>query len=115
MNEIEQVVEKQLEAYNRKDIDSFCESYAEDIVLAVKGDVKLEGLDNLRNYYSKLFESSPNLTATILERTVLQNHVIDIEKVTGRLNNAQATTVTAKYTIRDNQISRVDFMDYKEE
>jgi uncharacterized protein (TIGR02246 family) len=115
MTEIEQVIEKQLNAYNNKSIDEFCECYADDIVLAVKGEVKLEGLENLRNYYAKLFQSSPNLTATILERTVLQNHVIDIEKVTGRLNNAHPTTVTAKYTIRENKISRVDFMDYIED
>ena len=115
MSEIELIIEKQIEAYNSKNIDGFCECYTDDIILAVKGDVKLQGLDNLREYYYKLFQSSPNLTATILERTVLQNHVIDIERVSGRLNSAQPTTVTAKYTVRDNQISRVDFMDYKEE
>ena len=82
----EQVVQKQLETYNNKDIDGFMSVIDPQIEVFnfSDGTKIIQGWDACRKYYAALFDASPLLHSTILKRTCIGNKVIDHERITGR-------------------------------
>src|ERR1700677_4450072 len=78
------VVDKQIAAYNRRDIDGFVACYAEDAkVVQPDGSLLASGHDEIRARYGELFEQSPDLRAEINNRIEVGAIVIDEERVTG--------------------------------
>lgn len=81
----EDVIDGQLDAYNRQDLDRFCSFFAPDIsIVSVNGDFALKGKEELRARYEKLFSKYPNNRVLILSRIVQGPFVFDHEYVTGR-------------------------------
>jgi hypothetical protein len=78
------VVERQLSAYNARDLELFAATYAQDITIYRMPSLEpaIRGLTQLREVYRQRF-ASPSLHAEILSRIVLGNKVIDHERVTG--------------------------------
>jgi len=78
------VVERQLAAYNARDLERFAATYGEDIRIYRMPSLQpaIEGLQQLREIYRQRFASA-SLHAEILSRIVLGNKVIDHERVTG--------------------------------
>jgi hypothetical protein len=78
----EAVVQRQLEAYNAHDLDALMATYAPDAEL-FEHPAKLvaAGRAQLRERYTARFQE-PNLHAQLLKRTVMDQMVIDHEKVT---------------------------------
>lgn len=75
------VVQRQLDAYNARDITTLLETYAEDAQLFEHPSTLLaQGVDALRERFLARFEE-PNLHATLLGRTVMGKTVIDHEDV----------------------------------
>jgi hypothetical protein len=84
MKDAEKVVQRQVEAYNRRDLEAFLACYAEDARLYRPPDrLTDQGREALRQRYRKRFEGAPNLHATIVRRIVLDCFVVDHEHVTG--------------------------------
>jgi hypothetical protein len=82
---MEDAVDRQLRAYNERDLDEFVACYADDVVVEDgDGDALMRGRDELRERYSRLFEHSPDLHAEILTRIRVGSYVVDEERVTGR-------------------------------
>ena len=78
------VVDQQIAAYNRRDIDGFVACYAEDAKVAQSdGSLLASGHDEIRARYGKLFEQSPDLRAEISSRIEVGSVVVDEERVTG--------------------------------
>jgi hypothetical protein len=104
---------RQLEAYNRRDIEAFCREFSEDVIVTALNteSVLIAGIAKFRETYDKLFRDSPTLHAEILHRTVYGNHVIDHDRVTGRAGVA-LIEVAAIYAIDPAQqkITRVWFV-----
>ncbi len=106
----EQVVQVQLEAYNRRDIDAFAATYSPQIRIYNHPDQLLaSGLEQLRESYSQLFARAPDLHATVTNRIVQGNFVIDHERVTGIPDVGQIEAV-AMYEVRDGRIANVWFI-----
>ena len=79
------VVQAQLDAYNRQDLDAFVKTYADDIVVTGGGKVVVQGKDALRERYKTLFQKFPQNHANIAERrTEGDSVVLDHEIITGR-------------------------------
>ena len=78
------VVERQLAAYNARDLERFAATYAEDVTIYRMPSLKpaIQGQQQLRETYRQRFASA-SLHAEILSRIVLGNKVIDHERVTG--------------------------------
>ena len=78
------VVEEQLQAYNARDLERFARTYADDIQIWRMPAVEpsIVGQAQLREVYRKRF-ASPNLHATIVNRIVTGDKVIDHERVVG--------------------------------
>jgi hypothetical protein len=79
-----QVVDRQLEAYNRHDIEAFVACYTEDArFIELPDRVKFEGHDAFRTVYARLFALHPAIHARIAQRMVVGRFVTDLELLEG--------------------------------
>ena len=78
----EAVVQRQLEAYNARDIDALIAIYAADAqMFEHRAKLIASGSSALRECFLTRF-TEPNLYAQLLKRVVMENRVIDQERVT---------------------------------
>lgn len=102
------IVNKQLEAYNSRNIDAFVDTYSKDIKICNFPNILgTEGNDNLRASYASYFENTPNLNATIINRIIIGNKVIDKEKVTANEHTFYAIAI---YEVENDKIVKVTFI-----
>lgn len=79
--EAESVVQRQLDAYNARDLEALLKVYADDAqVFEHPSKLLGEGSAQLRERFTARFQE-PNLHATLLKRMVMDNIVIDHEMV----------------------------------
>ncbi|HEY4324294.1 MAG TPA: nuclear transport factor 2 family protein [Mucilaginibacter sp.] len=103
------LVDRQLKAYNERNIDAFVEPYADDIEFYYYPDKLLgKGKDNLRKQYSSIFEKVPNLHSDVTQRIIHGNIVIDRNSVTGFGKDKIDGVII--YEIENNKIKRVRIM-----
>ena len=63
------VIDRQLAAYNERDLDAFVACYTPDAtIVQPDGSVLATGHDEIRERYGELFSGSPNLRAEIAKR-----------------------------------------------
>jgi len=105
----EQIVQANLDAYNKGDIDTFMSSFSEDITMHNFDDGKItaQGLDSVRAIYEPYFKASPNLHSTILKRTVFGNTIIDHESITGRYGKNDVLELVLIYEVNANKINKI--------
>jgi hypothetical protein len=104
-----ELVQRQLDAYNKQDIEAFLACYAEDAVLATfNGDVTFSGIAAIRKRHEDLFYEFPKNHAKLANRIDLGTTVIDHEQVE-RSPGGDRFEVAAIYTIKGGKIVRVDF------
>jgi hypothetical protein len=103
----EMVVQRQFEAYNRHDADAFAAAFASDgEVLALGDTVATRGRTAIRNDMVEWFRKAPKVRATLLDRIVHGNYVVDHERVTG-LPDGKTIMALGIYEIKDGMIKRV--------
>ena len=103
----ERVVQAQLDAYNRRDLDAFAATYTQDVRGLDYPDRPLfTGRQELRAIYGALFRSAPALRSTVLRRIAQGNVVIDHEEVTGT-PSGETLRAVAIYEVRDGRIASV--------
>lgn len=107
------LVEAQLEAYNKQDLEAFLLPFSDTIRLYDHPDeLWCEGKEAMREVYQKLFERTDHLHCAIQERIALGNTVIDHEKVSMLFGDQQKEIeVIAIYKIRDGSIVEVYFIE----
>lgn len=105
----EEVVQKQLDNYNTRDIDGFMSLIDQEITVYEfsNGVILLKGFSDFRNYYAELFGKSPELHSKILNRTVLGAKVIDHEYITGRNGSATPTELILIYEVKNDKIYKI--------
>ncbi|NJO13035.1 MAG: SnoaL-like domain-containing protein [Gammaproteobacteria bacterium] len=103
------LAQRQLNAYNQRDLEAFLEPYSDDVeIYEFPNQLQLKGKAAMRESYRTMFEQSPQLHCELVNRMVLDNTVIDQERVTGlRGKTMQAIAI---YTIQDGKIARVTFV-----
>ena len=105
----EQVVQRQVNAYNARDIEAFLATYAEDVkVYNENQELIMDGQEAMRKSYFRMFAAVPNLYCEIENRILINNKVIDKEKV--RFNERTVHAV-AVYTVENGLISEVRFVE----
>ncbi len=105
-------VEKQLAAYNARELDAFLSCFTDDCVVEDGDGHKLmAGVDQMRDRYRALFGGSPALHCTIVNRTRIGNYVMDEEHITGRLGTppGEIRHAVAVYKLRGDKIGHVRF------
>lgn len=100
---------RQLAAYNARNLDAFCALFADDVVVhdVASGAVTLQGMEAFRANYANRF-SNPGLHCEILSRMDLGDFAIDRERVTGITGGP--LDVIAIYEVRDGLIRSVRFI-----
>lgn len=102
------IVQKQLDAYNKRDIDAFMETYSETIKLFdYPNKLISEGKKAMKENYSSFFENVPNLHCEIKKRIVIGNKVIDEEYITANDMNFSAVAI---YEVENGKIVKVTFL-----
>jgi imidazolonepropionase-like amidohydrolase len=107
----ETVVQRQVEAYNARDINAFLSFYAPDVELMrlTTGEAFAAGHEQMRETYTAMFEASPELNCTIMQRTRSGDMVVDHEFVTG-MRGGDPVRAVAIYEVADGLIQRVWFL-----
>jgi len=101
-------VARQVDAYNRRDIDAFRSCYAPDTVIEdAVGTILMQGHETMRARYSELFIASPNLRAEIATRIRIGAYVIVEERINGRRDAADEVRVVAIYHVAGDVIDHV--------
>ena len=102
------LAQRQLNAYNFRNIDAFLEPYADDVeVYQYPEKLLYTGKETMRKQYSSMFENTPDLHCELKERIVQGNIVIDKERV--QFGN-EIIEAVAIYHIENNKIKKVYFI-----
>lgn len=112
----EEVVQKQLEAYNDRDIERFMSVIDENVTMHefATGEITLKGYDACKKVYTDLFEASPKLHSKILTRTVFDNKVIDHEYITGRKGSDKPIELVLIYEVQQEKITKMTVLRKQE-
>ena len=102
------IVNKQLEAYNKRDLKAFMATYTNDVKLyAFPNTLRTDGQEQMQKGYQQWFNQAKDLKATIIKRFVIGNKVIDYEKVRA---NGKILNAIAIYEVENGLISKVTFI-----
>ena len=103
------VVQRQVEAYNQRDLEAFAATYRDDIQIFRMPSTTpaMTGRAALREFYASRRFNLPALHAEIVQRIVIGNKVIDHELVTGV--EAQPFEAVAVYEVIEGAIATVWF------
>ena len=105
----EAIVQSQLDAYNRHDLEGFLSHYSDDAVLVSYPDqITQTGKIEMRARYEKRF-ATPNLHAEIVKRIVFERFVIDHERITAPPSKDVIEAI-ATYEVKNGKIVRVTFL-----
>ncbi|GAB3501931.1 amidohydrolase family protein [Spirosoma knui] len=103
------LAQRQLNAYNARNIDAFLEPYADDVEIYDFPDkLRYKGKETMRKQYSGMFERTKLLHCELVNRIAVGNTVIDHESVTFAADKEPAKAV-AIYTIENGKIKKVYF------
>jgi len=111
-----ELADKQLHAYNNKDIDEFLRPFSDSVKVREYPNTMLYvGKSEMRKRYEKLFAIHPKLKCEIANRIVFGNKVIDLEKLTGfdksgGFPDNWVMDALVVYTITNDLISEVCFV-----
>jgi len=104
-----EIVQAQVDAYNRHDLEGFLAFYTDDAqILDYPDRVLMSGKDAMRERYRMTLEPA-QLHASILHRIVFDRFVIDQERITGRADGEVVEAVVI-YEIRDGRIVKVTLL-----
>ena len=105
----EDVVQRQLDAYNARDLPRFLAEYREDVVIfrPPAAAPAISGKSALGDYYAANRFNLPALHAEVVNRMVFGNKVIDHERITGV--REQPFDVAAVYEVVDGLIAAAWF------
>lgn len=102
------IVQKQLDAYNARDIEAFMDTYSKNVKLYnYPNKLFMEGQDKMKESYDSYFESAPDLHCEIKKRIVIGNRVIDEEFITANGINFSAVAI---YEVENGKIAKVTFL-----
>ncbi|GAA3408006.1 nuclear transport factor 2 family protein [Paenibacillus hodogayensis] len=101
-------VRRQLTAYNDRNIEDFIRCFAEDCIVEDGiGRVLMRGTEEIRPFYGKLFANSPNLRCELVSRTVINDYVVDEERITGRGEQNEIRRAVVVYHLTEGRIDHM--------
>lgn len=110
VNTAVKLVEQQLDAYNKVDIDAFLMPYAEQVEIYTFPDkLQYTGKAEMRKRYGAMFEKFPDLHCDLVNRIVEGNTIIDHENVSLGPDKEPFRAI-AVYKIKEDKIAAVYFI-----
>jgi imidazolonepropionase-like amidohydrolase len=105
----EQIVQRQLNAYNHHDAEVFAGTYAADAVVVRPNAPSLRSRHAIAATYGQIFRANPTLHAEIVDRNARGNVVVDKERVSG-FADGRVVDATVRYHVRDGAIARAEIV-----
>jgi hypothetical protein len=103
-------VQTQLDAYNTGDLELFLSAYSDTIkIYNFPNELRTSGKEAMRKGYGGMFERLKDLQCRLVNRTVMDDKVIDHESVIFNKKDSP-TEVIAIYRVEDGLIQEVWFM-----
>ncbi|WP_337879369.1 nuclear transport factor 2 family protein [Rheinheimera sp.] len=104
------LIQRQLEAYNAKDIDAWLATYAKDArQFHLHGECFAAGHEQMRQRMQIRFQE-PDLHARLVSRLVMGNLVVDQERITRNVAEGKAEVdMLCIYEIKDGLIQTASF------
>jgi hypothetical protein len=100
------VIDRQVDAYNARDIEGFVACYASDAVVEDgHSNVLMRGREAIRAEYEPFFRDFPSLHGEVVRRISVGGWTVDEEVITGWQADPVAAVVA--YHVADGQIERV--------
>ena len=102
------IIQKQVEAFNSRNLDAFVSCYTENVeVQRFPNEKMYQGTDNMRDNYERFFENVKQSSVEVMNRIVLGNTIIDEEKtmVDGREGHQVAI-----YKVENGRIASMTFV-----
>jgi len=108
----EQVVARQIEAYNAHDVEAFAATYGDDVELGELPSVRpaAKGKAGLKADYLRIFKENPDLHASAKDQIASGPWIIHREKVTGLAGRKDAVEVVVIYQVKEGLIRKVWFL-----
>ena len=108
----ETVVQRQLDAYNAKDLDAWSATFAQDAVqYEFPGKLLAQGMEQIRARTGPRFTSEPDLQAKLIRRSVMGNVVIDHEDVTRNLPEGRGRVeIVCIYLVEEGLIRSASYV-----
>jgi hypothetical protein len=104
----EPIVQKQLDAYNTRDIKAFLATYSDTVkIYDFPNKLRTDGKKTIQKEYTDFFKSTADLHCEIKNRIIVSNKVIDEEEITANGNTFNAVAI---YEIEDGKIAKVTFV-----
>jgi hypothetical protein len=104
-------VQRQVEAYNARDVEAFLACYAEEVVIEdADGVPRTSGREEMRKRYRELFDSASDLHAEIPSRIRVGRYVVDEERVGGLPGGNEIHAIAIYRLDHDGLIDRVRFL-----
>lgn len=104
----EDLAQRQLNAYNLRNIEAFLEPYADNVeIYNFPNNLQFKGKEAMRKGYSQMFKNTPNLHCELVNRIVQGNTIIDQERVQFGNKIMEAIAI---YHIENNKIKKVYFI-----
>lgn len=109
-NEAAIIVQKQVEAYNARDIKAYAALFTDDVVMYdFPKKVRSKGKAELEKRFGTMFKNTPDLFSYIEDRIASGNKVIDHEKVTFK-KGEPAKEFVVMYVIENGKIAEVYYI-----
>lgn len=102
----EEIVQRSVQYYNSRNFDAFIGLFSDDIKFYNFSDSQpiVNGIEQCKQFYKALFDASPNLHSTILNRIAFDNKVVDHESIAGRYGTSELLEIVIIYEVRDHLI-----------
>jgi len=106
---IEEIVDKQMKAYDERDIEAMMSVFSKDIQIInfSTKQVIVDGADDCRKMYIELFNQSPNLRAEILNTIAIDNKIIVQEYIHGRNGSTEKMEQVVIFDVNNEKINRL--------
>jgi hypothetical protein len=104
-------VQRQLDAYNARDIERFAAEYADDIRVFIPPAIEpvLQGKAAFAAHYAGKRFANPRLHAELVSRIVCGQRVVDHERVSGLRDDDEKVEAVAVYDVEGDLIRTVWF------
>jgi hypothetical protein len=109
---IEKIIDKQMLAYDTRDIDSMMSVFSDDIKIINFSDGKIvvDGFEDCKKMFSDLFKNSPKLRAEILKTISFDNKVIVQEYIYGRNGSDEKMEQVIIFEVTNEKINKISMI-----
>ena len=110
-----EIIRQQIQAYNTRDIVRMMNLFSDEIQIVDLDDdrIIINGIQECKNMYLALFNSSPQLNAEVVNTIVFNNRVIVHEIISGRNGDNEKVEQVIIFEVNSDKIDRINLIRNK--